>query len=225
LFEATFKDAGEDERLVYRRHRIQSGQTLAAIARYYGVTVDELKRMNRMSGAWLRAGGTLLVPQREQLLAPTEPELEEAEATVVALRQESRETRASTLTTPRDSKVTHPAAVAKASTPVHHRVRPGDTWTRVASRYGVEVSALKQWNVSCGRDGLKAGCDLVIYRADARQPVQKASSRVLYQVKQGDTASSIARRYAVDVSELMRSNRLNARAPLMVGQRLEIPRR
>lgn len=51
---------------------------------------------------------------------------------------------------------------------------------------------------------------------------QKRSS--VHMVRRGDTAGSIARRYAVSVKELMAANKLNGRAAIYVGQNLRIPR-
>jgi membrane-bound lytic murein transglycosylase D len=45
----------------------------------------------------------------------------------------------------------------------------------------------------------------------------------IYQVRQGDTASAIARRHGVTLAELLRSNGLDARAVICPGQNLRIP--
>lgn len=50
------------ERVNYAHHRIQSGDTLSAIARRYGTTVAILQSTNQLKGTHLRIGQTLLVP-------------------------------------------------------------------------------------------------------------------------------------------------------------------
>lgn len=45
-------------------HRIQPGDTLNAIARLYGVTLEALREANHIPGELLRAGETLLIPVR-----------------------------------------------------------------------------------------------------------------------------------------------------------------
>jgi len=50
------------KRLRWDRHRIRRGETLSAIARRYGVGVSALRRSNRVEGAFIRAGGDLMIP-------------------------------------------------------------------------------------------------------------------------------------------------------------------
>lgn len=45
-------------------HSIKSGETLTVIAKKYGVSVDELKRANNMSGDNIRAGKSLKIPAK-----------------------------------------------------------------------------------------------------------------------------------------------------------------
>lgn len=46
-------------------HKVESGQTLGAIAKAYGVTVQEIMTANRMKDANLRVGQTLYVPKKK----------------------------------------------------------------------------------------------------------------------------------------------------------------
>lgn len=57
-------------------HTVKSGDTLYAIARVYGASVKELKKLNGLKGSSLRAGRDLKVPIREQ----GEPEVREVAA-------------------------------------------------------------------------------------------------------------------------------------------------
>jgi membrane-bound lytic murein transglycosylase D len=45
------------------RHRVRRGETLVHIARRYDASVDEIRQLNRLQRAALRAGQTLLVPK------------------------------------------------------------------------------------------------------------------------------------------------------------------
>ncbi|MFN5252306.1 MAG: DPBB and LysM peptidoglycan-binding domain-containing protein [Bacteroidia bacterium] len=47
---------------VYKEHKVASGQTLSAIARDYGTTVDELKRINKLTSTGLKIGQVIKVP-------------------------------------------------------------------------------------------------------------------------------------------------------------------
>lgn len=45
-------------------HSIKNGETLSSISKKYGVTIDELKRANNMTGDAIRAGKTLKIPAK-----------------------------------------------------------------------------------------------------------------------------------------------------------------
>lgn len=53
-------------------HTIERGQTVYAIATMYGVSVEDIYRLNPESKGGIRAGSTLKIPQRETALAPSE---------------------------------------------------------------------------------------------------------------------------------------------------------
>jgi N-acetylmuramoyl-L-alanine amidase len=50
-----------------RRHVVQPGDTLSAIARRYNVGLVELRDANRLNGSLLRVGQKLLIPAVEGL--------------------------------------------------------------------------------------------------------------------------------------------------------------
>lgn len=52
----------EESTPLYKEHKVTAGQTLSAIARDYGTTVDELKKINKLSSASLKIGQVIKVP-------------------------------------------------------------------------------------------------------------------------------------------------------------------
>jgi membrane-bound lytic murein transglycosylase D len=53
----------DEQKQFYVVHKVQRGQTLAAIARRYGSTVDEIRRCNNLrSGHGIRTGQRLRIP-------------------------------------------------------------------------------------------------------------------------------------------------------------------
>lgn len=94
---------------------------------------------------------------------------------------------------------------------VEHRVRPGQTLSRIAKRYHVPVQALAAQNHLEVDASLQTGQVLVI-----------PSAGVVF-VRRGQTIRSIAKQHNVDAAELARANRLRANASLRVGQRLVLP--
>ena len=94
-----------------------------------------------------------------------------------------------------------------------HVVRPGDTVSGVAARYGVSVEAVVKAN------GL-ADADLIITGERLRIP-QRVVTRS-HRVTAGDTLSAIASRYGTTVEALARSNRLADPNFIVVGQVLRV---
>ncbi len=46
------------------KHKVKSGENLTKIAKRYGVTVDQLRSANNISGDDIRAGQTLTIPSK-----------------------------------------------------------------------------------------------------------------------------------------------------------------
>jgi N-acetylmuramoyl-L-alanine amidase len=101
-----------------RQHTVVTGDSLSAIAARYGVSTQSLMQHNNMRDSVVRLGQTLKIPGGATVNQPT------------------------LVSTPVVARVPAPAAVR----PSQHRVAPGDTLTRIASRYGVTISALQRHN-------------------------------------------------------------------------------
>ena len=127
----------EDERIRWRRHSVQTGDTLGAIARRYGVTVQELQRANGLRGTLIRAGSDLMVPMSSQPFS-----LQAARAAA--------------------SRAASPAAPAAADKVVH-RVRGGESLWTIARQYNVQVADLAEWNSINAGDILRVNQTLKIW--------------------------------------------------------------
>jgi membrane-bound lytic murein transglycosylase D len=117
---------------------------------------------------------------------------------------------------------------------VYHRVRPGDTLSAIASKYGVSVAAIRSANKING-SLIHPGQDLVITAAPTpagrdqyiarNQPAPRLSATgdARHRVRRGDTLWSIARAHGISPDHLARANGLNRDGTLAVGQMLKIP--
>jgi LysM repeat protein len=144
--------------------------------------------------------------------------------------------------------LTHVASLALvAATPVgglatdDYVVRPGDTTTAIAARYGVSVQTLVQANrLPAGGNLIYAGETLTIPAAHSRgtptastapaepdDPAptldEDARRTVWHTVRPGDTVTGLAARYHAWTDELIEVNHLGPAAAITVGQRLRIP--
>ena len=117
-----------------------------------------------------------------------------------------------------------------------HLIRDGDTLSGIARQYKVGVSALKETNQLQG-SGIRAGHTILIPIARSiqdfptisavyqrEQPGLNTSSgkSLIHTVVAGDTLWSIARRYQVQVAELLSWNKLLANQVLRLNQVLKV---
>lgn len=212
-------DAPQPLRLV---HRVRRGETVAKIARKYGVTSASLKSWNKLRSNKVRSGRTLVVYADDltiKLPSWQEPPME----------------RRSTI-----------ASRGFDQTP-RHTVARGETIHKIARRYGVSVSDLMVWNalssskVRRGRrlllapppdDPTLAG----IPRTAVPEPVAeaepqedaptverrtKAASVEHHEVRRGESLGRIARRYGVSIDDLVAWNDLPSHQ-VKAGKRLVV---
>jgi LysM repeat protein len=97
-----------------------------------------------------------------------------------------------------------------------HTVQPGETLSRIAGKYGVKVSDLAAWNQIADPAKIRAGAELVV------SPPAKPAVKT-YTVARGDTFSGIAKKFGVDVGELMAYNGYEDPTKLLAGSEIKIP--
>ena len=129
------------------------------------------------------------------------------------------------------------AAVAESPTlPDAHRVQRGETLFSISTRYGVTIeqlkliNALKTNNVQVGQNlmlssvstteaSLYAPPALIRVSAPARTAPTKPS---IYTVRSGDTLYAIAIKFAVELDDLLRWNKLSAKSVLQPGNKIRV---
>lgn len=118
--------------------------------------------------------------------------------------------------------------------PIYHRVQRGEVLGKIAERYGVRVSHIRQWNGLRGNT-IRIGQRLRIY---PRGSYQKAASQPIasgeqakpagngtlsYRVRSGETFYSIARKYpGISAENIMEWNNYSNARSLKPGARLKI---
>ncbi len=113
----------------------------------------------------------------------------------------------------------------------YHTVRRGETLSSIASKYGVSVNDLKEWNDIDG-SSITAGQKLVVNSGKATSSKSKKSSSKktsgkssykTYKVKSGETLGEIAERNGTTASAIRRANGIKG-SNIRAGQTLKIPR-
>jgi membrane-bound lytic murein transglycosylase D len=177
---------------------VRKGDTACGIARALRVNCRELINLNRLGKkAVIRIGQKLAIPR--QLVVVSQP--------------------SNRLKGEPDTKV-----ISQSKQEFSYRVKRGDTACGIAEKYNVSCRTLISVNQLGRKAKIKIGQSLLIPGI----PSQAGLLGVLdennrYQVRKGDYACSIARRFSVSCSDLKRLNNLNKKATIFPGQKLKIP--
>lgn len=110
-------------------------------------------------------------------------------------------------------------AVIAASSPVY-TIRRGDTLSAIARLYGVSVRELMTVNNLRSSRNLQIGQKLKI---PGKAPAAVAAATV-YKVRSGDTVWSIARRFGVSPTDILRWNNMSKRAVIRPGDQIKLYR-
>jgi membrane-bound lytic murein transglycosylase D len=117
-----------------------------------------------------------------------------------------------------------------------YTVKGTETVENIAARVGVSADHLREANRIPRRHRLAAGSTLLIPRDETMTddiapdklaaalsllPERSGQRLITYRVRRGDTLSAIARRYGLNIDEIVETNNLRSRQ-LFVGQRLNL---
>ncbi|NJL98363.1 MAG: LysM peptidoglycan-binding domain-containing protein, partial [Synechococcaceae cyanobacterium SM2_3_2] len=197
-------------------YRIQSGDTLEAIARRYDISESGLVAANQpINPTLLQIGQELRIPVPVTDDSPVAADSGEdsPEATVPAP----------------DQSPDAPIPLEESGTPQIYQIQPGDTIEVLARRYGVSEQAILQANQPLNPRLLQLGQEIQIpVSPDAEVaaggvPEIASSARRVHQVSSGDTIERIAAIYGVTQAAIIQLNRLSNPGWLSIGQELEIP--
>lgn len=183
------------------RHYVQRGETLFSIANRYGITVDELRRLNRMlPSETLKSGTTLTVPGAA---ASGGSPLTEARTEPVASPPVSTTT----------SGAAAPGVATPGNTVSTHTVQRGETLFSISNRYGLTIDELRSLNGLSG-NAIRVGQKLRVKGTPVpAQPIQ------YHTVRAGETLFSISNRYGVSVESLKSWNNMKNNT-LIAGKKI-----
>jgi len=173
-------------------HKVQRGQTLSGIAAKYRVTVSDIKRWNNLKSNMIYVG------QKLKIYSSTPP------------------SKTSSVTS---TNTTNQTSSSSAKTQnIVHVVKSGETLSGIASKYGVSVNNIKNWN-NLSSDKISIGQKLIINPTE--QTSSKTSTQQIHVVKRGETLSGIASKYGVSVDNIRNWNNLSS-DKITIGQKLII---
>lgn len=201
---------------------VEAGDSLWSIAKRYGTTVSELKRINHLVSDHLRIGQSLQVPNM-MIKTPATPMMQYTvqsgdtlwsiarryHTTVDAIKHVNH-LKSDLLSIAQILQI--PSDHSKSSS--MYVVVEGDSLWSIAKKYGTTVSEIKHLN-HLKNDTLSIGQTLQI-------PIDHNKNSSMYIVVEGDSLWSIAKQYHTTVSAIKHLNHLTSDA-LSIGQQLQIP--
>ncbi|MBK31408.1 MAG: lytic transglycosylase [Legionellales bacterium] len=194
----------KSERIAWKQHIIQKGESLGLIAERYKTSVSAIKQTNRLKGNMIREGKSLLIPSSKQ---PTK---------FYSLSIEARKFRG--LKTSDGKRYTY-------------IVKRGDNLWDIGRNYGISVGQLTKWNGIAKKSFLRPKQKLIIWINEEdsnnknNNEVQASAfneSTTEYVVKKGDSLWLIARRLDIHVADLLEWNNIRKNKALQPGQKLRI---
>ena len=195
-----------EQRVTWRVHRIQTGETLGQIARNYGTRVDVLKKVNKLKSSSIRAGKTLVVPAHTGA---------DADIAIAAARAGVG------TTANRSSKKTTKARVSADGN--WHVVRAGESLWTIARKHNTRVVEIARANALPKNAILRPGQRMLIplpAKGDKSIRVAATLERSVHTVRSGESLWTIARKVGVKVDQLRAWNALERGAVLRPGQKL-----
>ena len=183
LAPASISNAGAADFEDSQRYTVRPGDTLARLARSYGISLSELMSMNGLLSAnWLYVGQTLLVPGASAPAPQPAPQRAPEPAPPVPALQ--------------------PAPPFAALQPGHsgatsHTVQQGDTFDSISGQYGVSAPAIIRLNSLTKSSALEAGQMLQIPSRSALELLENLPNRL----SQAQYPTSTERWIEVDLSE------------------------
>ncbi|SEI76739.1 LysM repeat-containing protein [Dyadobacter koreensis] len=159
---------------IFVLHKVNQGQTMFAVVRQYGTTIQALRDANPGISDAVQSGQTLRVPYSPRVskkeAKKEEPKKEEAKSVV----------KDSKPLPPPPATTTTPTADTKISVAPNgiHKVEAGQTLYRVAVKYGVLMADIRKWN-NLKDDNLTEGQELIVSEkgAEKAKPVVVAEPK------------------------------------------------
>ncbi|MEO9525237.1 LysM peptidoglycan-binding domain-containing protein [Marinobacter alexandrii] len=202
IFRAALAEIPRSKRVSWRNYKVQSGDSLNTIARKFSTTPAVIQQVNKLNSDLIRIGQRLMIPSASKG--------SDTYALSASQRLERKQDR------------------KRDGNKVRYTVRRGDTFWDIAREHRVSVRQVAAWNGMAPGDPLIPGKELVIW-SKTSQPTMVATNnargkamvrKVGYRVRKGDSLSTIANRFSVNVRDIASWNDLNTSRYLQPGQSL-----
>lgn len=195
------QDGADGERIVYV---VKNGDYLGRIASRNRCTVAQIKRWNGLKSNNIRVGQRLVIYR-----GGGGPSTSSSSSSTTAAASSSS------------------SSSTQSSAPTGtYTVKSGDTLSGIATRHGVTVNQLKQWN-GLTSNNIRVGQKLKLNSSSSAASASASSSGdySTYTVKSGDSLYSIAKNYSgVSAQDIMNFNGMSS-SNIKPGMKIKIPKK
>ena len=196
------QDGADGERIVYV---VKNGDYLGRIASRNRCTVAQIKRWNGLKSNNIRVGQRLVIYR-----GGGGPSTSSSSSSTTAAASSSSSSSSTRSSTPTGT----------------YTVKSGDTLSGIATRHGVTVNQLKQWN-GLTSNNIRVGQKLKLNSSSSASSASASSSGdySTYTVKSGDSLYSIAKNYSgVSAQDIMNFNGMSS-SNIKPGMKIKIPKK
>lgn len=212
-------------------YTVQSGDTLYGISKQFGVSVDEIKRLNNLTSNTITKGEILKIPSNVTTIDYIVKKGDSLYSIAKRYNTTVKEIVRLNNLTSNNLAVGQQLVIAiddnATPTPTTYKdyvVQKGDSLWTIANKNNITVDELKKAN-NLTSNTLSVGQVLVIPTSSSEIPTPPDNNvgyETTYVVKRGDSLWSIANNYGITVDELKNANGITNNM-LTIGQELIIP--
>lgn len=206
IFKANIVKIPKDKWVSWKRYIVKKGDVLGTIAKKFNTDVATLRKVNKFKNNTIRIGDAILIP-----MASSDDE-------VYALSENQRLERK------------QQRLEDKANAMTEYTVQQGDSFWKIANKFGVKIVDLASWNGMASRDPLKVGKVLKIFKP-SKTPAASISApaslrtvikKINYKVRKGDSIARIASKFNLRRNDIVKWNNLDTNKYLQPGQALTL---
>lgn len=221
IFKEKYAQVPDEKKRDWAVHIVRKGETISSIAKKYGLPRSLIAEVNNITtGTKLRAGRSIIIP------GPVKPNVN------LALDYDGEN---------RVDKKKNKKINVKDRVRITYKIKPGDTLSDIAEKFGVRISDIRNWNNIPYGKKIKANSTIDLYvrpgiaseynlveQVNKNTTVEKSkrsgvksSLWKVHRVQPNETLSQIAKKYGVTAQDIKNWNGLKTNT-IVVGQELEI---
>lgn len=211
FFTQNIQSIPNEEKTAYTIHTVNNGETLSSILNRFQLNKEELLQlnMNQNIAKKLEPNMQILLP----ITPKTYDSLKLTNKVVPTIVQDNTNIAAKSETNYSGSN----KIITKTK---KHKVEQGETLFIISQKYGISLSELRELNSLDNQSTIYSGQEILVPDGTVEMVTKKSIKK--HKVAKGETLSSIAAKYGVPESEIMKTNKMK-KTVVLKGSTLKIP--